>query len=271
VVKSYPRSTTAGGPTASVQSVENTAIPETADLAYVDVTRPVSQIVARVDISKQALDRMGPRSQLGILADFDRACSDVLDDQLINGSGASGQVAGLRLNFPSTVTWDDTIPTRSEFVSRIARLASDVAVVRKQPPDIVVMTARRWWWTVGGTQPATGTDVASIGAQVDARPDGPFAGFLSGLRVVVDDHLPQTLGAGTNQDTVLVLRSSDLLLDLEGGRDGRARVTADLETGANTQTVHIIGHRLAWFSADRYRALGQGQLVGTGLVAPGAW
>jgi Phage capsid family len=272
VVQTYPRATTTGsGPVAAPQTSDNQALNEI-DPAYTDVVRPVAQIGARIDTSLQALERLGARGQMFIYNDLQRANADNIDDQIWNGTGANGQLLGLRIgSFPSTLTWTDASPTRSEFVSRVARLASDVAVIRKAPPTVVAMTARRWWWVVGGTQTATGTDVASLGGQIDARPHGPFGGTLAGLNVLVDDHLPVNLGAGTNEDSVLVLRHSDLLLDLEGGRDGAARISVVTQSAANTLSVSLLGTRLAWFSGDRYRGLGTGQMVSTGLINPGAW
>jgi HK97 family phage major capsid protein len=268
VAGTLPRSTTSGGPVAAAQTADNAGVNEV-DPAYVDVTRGNATISDKVDTSLQALERLGPLGQAYLYADLARAVNDNLDDQLINGSGSSGQLLGIRSGtIGSTVTWNQASPTRAQFVGRIARVASDVAGVRRQVPTAAIMHSRRLFWLLGGSV-ATTTDAAAVGLQVDLNVEPPFSARVAGVGVLADDHLPTNVG--TNEDVVLVLRHSDLVLQVEGGADGSPRITVDTQTTANALLCTLTGSRYAWFSGDRYRGSGTGQLTGTGLVNPEAW
>src|SRR5204863_28221 len=73
---------------------------------------------------------------------------------------------------------------------------------------------------------------------------------------------PTTLGAGTNEDVVHVLRASDLLLYESGIR---SRVMQEVGSGTLTVRLQIYGY-LA-FTAARYPA-SVVEVAGTGLVSP---
>jgi HK97 family phage major capsid protein len=81
----------------------------------------------------------------------------------------------------------------------------------------------------------------------EQNPQGAV-GSLQGLPVYVDPNLPINLGAGTNQDIILVLRTSEMYLYEEGAP--RTRVFEDV--GSGTQTVRIS----AWgyFASSRVAA-----------------
>jgi hypothetical protein len=74
-------------------------------------------------------------------------------------------------------------------------------------------------------------------------------GRSHGLPIVTDPNLPTNLGAGSNEDCILVLRASDIVLWESGIR---ARVLP--ETKASNLTVLLEIYSYLAFSASRYPA-----------------
>jgi hypothetical protein len=87
-------------------------------------------------------------------------------------------------------------------------------------------------------------------------------GEIAGLPVYVDPNLPTNLGSGTNEDRVLVLRASDLLLWESGIR---SRVLPDVGSGTLTVRLQVYGYIA--FTAERYPK-STAVIAGTGIVAP---
>lgn len=100
--------------------------------------------------------------------------------------------------------------------------------------------------------------IATLGAVAAEQ----VVGQMHGLPVVTDPSMPTTLGAGTNQDVIHVLRASDLLL-YESGL--RSRVLPEVGSGTLTVRLQVYGY-LA-FTAGRYPK-SIVEIGGTGLVAP---
>jgi hypothetical protein len=74
-------------------------------------------------------------------------------------------------------------------------------------------------------------------------------GSIQGLPVITDPNIPTNLGAGTNQDPVYVMRSSDHLL-FESG----VRAEAFPQTYANQMSVLLQVSEYFAFTAARYGA-----------------
>jgi hypothetical protein len=85
-------------------------------------------------------------------------------------------------------------------------------------------------------------------------------GTTHGLPIVTDPNVPTNLGAGSNEDCILVLRASDIVLWESGIR---ARVLP--ETRASNLTVLLQTYGYAAFSAARYP---QSVVELTGLTPP---
>jgi hypothetical protein len=87
-------------------------------------------------------------------------------------------------------------------------------------------------------------------------------GFMHGLPVVTDPNLPTTLGAGTNEDVIHVLRASDLWLF-----ESSLRTRALQETRATTLTVlfQVYGY-LAFTAARQPKSIVE--IGGTALTPP---
>ena len=74
---------------------------------------PVRTIASGQQISRQAIER-GTGVDALIAADMMGAVATTLDDQILNGSGSSGQILGIRnVSGINSVTYTDGSPTGS--------------------------------------------------------------------------------------------------------------------------------------------------------------
>jgi hypothetical protein len=118
------------------------------------------------------------------------------------------------------------------------------------------MHPRRWGWllTLLDTQnrplfvPDANSPMNAAGVLTDVDSQS-VVGRTHGLPIVTDPNIATNLGAGTNEDQIYVMRSSDLLLWESGIR---ARVLP--ETKAANLTVLIQVFSYFAFSAARYPA-----------------
>ena len=99
---------------------------------------------------------------------------------------------------------------------------------------------------------------------------GPVAGYgftglqIAGIPVVQDANIKTNTGAGSNQDSVFVVRRADMLLFESAGAPMMVRM--DQTLGGNL-TVKMVAWQYACFIGGRYPAA-ISQIMGTGLVTP---
>ncbi len=257
---SVPRLIT--GSAVAVQASDNAAVQET-DPADTGVTAPVRTIAGHVDAALQLVDQAGAPGfdrliYSDLLSDYDRQ----LETQLIAGSGASGQISGLLTSPGTTVTYTSATPTVAATVSKVGDLASQVTTARQQVPSLVLMHPRRGFWLMsqsdGQSRPFNPVDLAASERDPNAEP----VGSLLGMALVLDPAVPTNLGAGTNEDRVVVTRAADLLL-----LEGEPRLTVNVDVLSGTLGVRFGLHRFVAFVAGRVPS-STGVLNGTGLAGP---
>lgn len=257
------------GTATAVQTADNAAVQET-DLADTSVTAAVKTIAGQQDVAIQLLDQSPVNFDQVIFRDLVADYATKLDLQVISGSGSSGQVTGVRgTSGITTITYTSATPTIAQLYSKIADAIQRVHTLRFMPPTVIVMHPRRWAYLLaasdsngrplvvpdaGNPQNAIAT-LGTVGAE-------QVVGQMHGLPVVTDPSMPTTLGAGTNEDVVHILRASDLLL-FESGI--RSRVLPDVGSGNLTVRLQVYGY-LA-FTAARYPA-SVVEIGGSGLAAP---
>ena len=259
----------ATGTAAAVQTADNAAVQET-DLTDTFINAPVRTIAGQQDVAIQLLDQSPVSFDEVIFRDLVADYATKLDLQIISGSGASGQVTGVRSTSGiTTVTYTDATPTVAKLYSKIADAVQRVHTLRFMSPTAIVMHPRRWAYFLAASDgngrplvvPEAGNPqnaVATLGVVGSQQ----VVGQMHGLPVVTDPSMPTNLGAGTNEDVVHVLRASDLLLYESGIR---SRVMQEVGSGTLTVRLQIYGY-LA-FTAARYPA-SVVEVAGTGLVSP---
>ncbi|MEZ5165699.1 MAG: phage major capsid protein [Acidimicrobiales bacterium] len=128
---------------AGVQASENTA-PTSQDMVVTAYNPPVVTITGKHTLSRQSVDRGEIVDEI-VVQDLFGSYYQVLDTQLISGSGASGQHLGLlNVSGVDAVTYTDAPPTAAELYPKLADAAQQIATNRKLPMDLWVLHSRRW-------------------------------------------------------------------------------------------------------------------------------
>ncbi|MFE6362968.1 phage major capsid protein [Streptomyces sp. NPDC057806] len=257
----------ATGTSAAIQTADNAAVAE-ADLTDDFVTAPVRTIAGQQDVAIQLLDQSPVSFDEVIFRDLVADYATKADVQVIAGSGASGQVTGVR-STAGIVTISAATATVQAIYSKIADAVQRVHTGRFMPPTVILMHPRRWAWFLAAVDtqnrplvvPDAGNPMNAM-ATLGAVAAEQVVGQMHGLPVVTDPSLPTTLGAGTNEDVIHVIRASDLLL-FESGI--RSRVLPDVGSGNLTVRLQVYGYIA--FTAGRYPK-SVVEIGGAGLAAP---
>lgn len=256
----------------AVVQTQNTTITE-ASFTTTSVSSGITEISGKQTVSLALLRQSGVPIDQVILSDLAQGYAVTLDQQVINGSGANGQLRGL-ITAGTTVTYTTTTPAvvsttaANSFYNKILAAQAAVNSGRFLPADAIAMHPRRWSWVLsaldGNQRPlvtpngAAYNQVAAAGQPVAEG----FAGEMLGLPVYVDPNIPTTLGANTNQDVVFVLRTSDLWLWESAVETASFDATLAAQ---NSILFRVLG--FAAFIPHRHQASVQ-VISGTGLVAP---
>jgi HK97 family phage major capsid protein len=256
----------------AVTQTQNTTITE-ASFTTTSVSSGIAEITGKQTVPIALMRQSGAPIDDIIVADLAAAYAVALDSQVISGSAANGQLRGL-ITAGTTVTYTTTVPSvvsvtaANSFYSKVLGAMSAVTAGRKLPADKIIMTPTRWNWVLaaldGQQRPLVipnGPAFNQPAVTGEPTAGGP-AGTLLGLPVFTDPNIPANLGAGTNQDVVFVLRSSDLWLwesEVES-----ASFDATL-AAQNSILFRVLG--FAAFIPHRHQASVQ-VISGTGLVAP---
>lgn len=262
------------GVTAAVQATQNTAVSDTA-LTTTSVTSGITTIAGKQTVSMQLLAQSGIPFDQVILGDLALAYASQLDTQVLSGSGVSGQLRGLASGsgvgataFTTTAPAVTSATSANSFYNSLIHAANDIYANRFLPPTAILMHPQRWSWVLEGLDSQGRPLIIPNGAFFNAvgTSSGPTAegqaGELLGLPVYLDPNIPVTVGAGTNQDVVYVLRASDCWL-----YESAIQSASFDATYADQATVlfRILGY--AAFIPDRY-GKSVNAINGTGLVTP---
>lgn len=199
------------------QNGQNTSLTET-DLTDSYVTANVCTVGGNQTVSRQLLDQSGIPIDSVVFGDLTAAHSQFLDAALYTGSGSAGQVLGIDnlSGIQTVVTGGLTVPY---VYAAIANAIQSVYTARYAAPDAILMHPRRWGWLTSLVDTTNrplfipeANGPMNVGGIVDKVAPEAVVGRVQGIPVVVDPNIPTTLGGGSNQDAIYVLRSSDLVL-----------------------------------------------------------
>lgn len=269
MVLNIPRGTT--GTATAVQASENSAVQET-NFDETTLAVDVRTIAGQQDISRQALERGRGVDEI-IYADLAADYAVKLDTSILSDDGTSGTHLGvLSVSGINTTTYTDASPTVPEAYPKLADAVQEVNSTRYLPPTVIFMHPRRWAWFTAALDssnrplvvPNSQGPFNSV-AVGQAAAYGQVVGTLHGLPVVTDANIPTGLGAGTNEDRIIVARAEDLLLWEEG--DGAPRRLRFEETTGGSLTVKLVVYGYSAFTGGRYPSA-LSVISGTGLVTP---
>jgi HK97 family phage major capsid protein len=249
---------------------------------WANLTIPVVTVAGQQDISRQSLERGTPGIDEIIFMDIAGAYGVAVDQQVISGTGTSGQALGiLATSGVNQATAFGAAATAATFYSKTAGQVNAVETTRFLAPDIIWMHPRRWNWML--TQYDTqgrplvvplqnSQSVNALGSFTDHvdTPAASVSGIFLGLPVVTDASIPTAVGTGP-EDQVIVARREDLML-WENGDGMPQRLTFE-QTLGNQLTVKLVAYNYIAFTAGRYPTAvgivgGNAGTAGFGLAAP---
>ena len=258
------------GSSAAVQATENATVSDTT-IDDTLLTVNISTVAGQQNISRQALER-GSGIDALIMADLQSAIATTLDLGCIYGDGTSGALLGLNnITGKNAITYTDASPTVAEFYPKLIDAIQQINSNRYAGPDLIIMHPRRAAWlaaAVDGQSRPVGLPQANV--PQNAMGTGPVAGYglnglqLAGIPVVADANISTTGGAGSNEDSVFVVRRADMLLFESAGAPSMVRMD---QTDGGNLTVKMVAYQYAAAVFGRYPA-SISKVSGTGLVAP---
>lgn len=265
-----------GGTSAAAQTADNQNVANV-DAVTAIVTIPVCTVAGYIDLSRQIVERSEPGLDQLITEDLLSDYNKRVNSYVVNGTGSSGQPTGfLTQSGTNSIPYTDGSPTVPELYPKVMDAVRQVTEAVFEPTVGFIMTARRWAWVLSA-QDDSKRPLAVPNAQ------GPFnalaihsesnpsfvdnmvpAGTFGGYLVYIDETIPKTNGAGTNEDVIIggAFKEAILWEDSAGPR------TFTFE-GVTSQTaairVQVFGYMA--FTAGRYPAA-TSKITGTGLAAP---
>ncbi|MEW2518134.1 phage major capsid protein [Actinacidiphila alni] len=259
----------ATGTATGVQTADAGAV-TSQDLTDTFVNAPVRTIAGQQDVALQLLDQSPVGFDEITFADLIADYNMLLDTQCWNGSGSAGQLKGvLNVSGINAITYTDATPTLPELYLPSMQALSQSARKRKMMPSAVFLTPQRWFWMASQLDsqnrpfilPETQAPFNPLALQTGGDVEGPVGRMLN-FPLLADGNIPQNLGAGTNEDRIATMRTSDLYL-WEGSM--RTRVLTEILSG--TLQVRFQVYNYAAFMADR-RPETISVISGTGLIGP---
>lgn len=265
-----PRGTT--GATAAMTS-EGAAFNDTT-YAETDLSASVKLVTGAIDISRTMFMRGGSLVDQVLFPDIIAASEVALNASAIAGNGSGANHLGiLSVAGVNAVTYTDASPTVGEVWPKVSDAVQRINSIRYMPATTVWMHPRRWGWitsaldstgrplfnfTIGGG----GGNLPAI-AVGEAATYGQVVGTLQGLPVISDATIPTNLGAGTNEDTIIIARNPDLLY----WEDSLMQFTFEQQPSTAPGQVRLAAGRFSLFIPGRYPG-SISTIGGTGLVTP---
>lgn len=259
----------ATGTATGVQTADAAAV-TSQDLTDTSVSAPVRTIAGQQDVAIQLLDQSPVAFDEVVFADLIADYNQKLDTQCWSGSGSSGQLLGvLNVSGINSVTYTDATPTLPELYAPLMQALSLSAKNRKMMPTALFLTPSRWFWMASQLDsqnrpfilPETNAPFNPLALQTGGDVEGPVGRVLN-FPLLADGNIPANLGAGTNEDRIATMRTSDLYL-WEGSM--RTRVLQEVLSG--TLQVRFQVYNYAAFMPNR-RPETISVISGTGLIAP---
>jgi HK97 family phage major capsid protein len=237
------------------------------------ITVPVITIAGNQDLARQLFDRMLPGFDTVLFGDLAADYATRLDINVLSGNGSAPNSRGiLETAGIEKVTFTSASPTVAELYGWLADAAQRISSKRYLAASAIIMHPRRWGWllaqvdTTGrplvvphasGAYNATG-NMENVAAQ-------GIVGELQGLPVLLDPSIPTNLGAGTNQDSIIVARVEDSYLWENQAQPVNFRVFEEVLSKELAIRLQVFGYSA--FTGARYPQ-SIATVGGTGLVTP---
>ena len=259
------------------QMATGTAVAAQSDLGSVQetdatdalITVPVRTIAGQQDFSRQLFDRSTPGIDQIVGADLEAAYATGLDVQTLSGSGTAPNARGiLNVSGIISVSFTSGSPTVPLLYPKLADAIQQIHTNRFLSPSAIVMHPRRWAWILAALDasnrplvtPYAPQNSAALLERVGAE---NVVGGMHGLPVIVDSSIPTNLGAGTNEDRIIVTRLEDLYLFEDSSPYGATYY----EVLSQNLAIRVQRWGYFAFTGERYPKA-TAVISGTGLVTP---
>jgi HK97 family phage major capsid protein len=255
-----------GGTAVAEQTTQNTSVQNT-DATTGAITAAVTTLAGQQVLSVQLIEQSPINMDEILLRDLALDYATKLDVFALNNSGTN-KVGVLNVSSINAVTYTQASPTVALTYPKVADAIQRIHTSRFMPPEKIFMHPSRWAWFLAAVDSSgrpyvvpNGPAQNPVATQDGVQPQGPV-GSLQGLPVYVDPSIPTNLGAGTNQDPIIVARTSDLYL-----WEGTPKAEAFREPLAANLSVLLRFYNYAAVQFGRYPK-SISVINGTGLVAP---
>lgn len=256
--------------TTAAQTVEGAGFTD-GDLANADITSSVNLTTAKTDISRTLFMRGGAVVDQILFPDLMAAAEVQLNASCLTGNGTAPNHLGvLEVGSIESVTYTDASPTVTEAWPKLSDAIQRINSLRYMPATVIYMHPRRWGWITSATDTSgrplfefSTTPPNSVIGLGRAAEYGQVVGTLQGLPVVTDASIPTNLGAGTNEDRIIVARSTDILF----WEDSVMQFSFEQALSTAPGQVRLAVGKFALFVPGRYPK-SIAVISGTGLAAP---
>lgn len=259
------------GTSTAIQAAENSAVSNTNSDDTL-LTIDVRTIAGQQDLSKQVIER-GTGVDAFVVQDLIRGWHTTLDNQILNGSGASGEMLGIdQTSGTNAVTFTSGSPTVALLYPKLAEAYSEIQTSVFMNPTHWIMHPRRLAFLLAGVDlndrplvlPALGGPMNAVATGAGAAAYGNSGYTMMGLPIIADANVRTNAGAGADEDRIYCVNASELHLWEQGGSPFALTFDA---TGAGSLTVKSVVYGYSCFTAGRYPGAVT-TIEGTGLVAP---
>lgn len=257
------------GTSTAVQAAENDAVSNTnADDTLLTVN--VRTIAGQQDISKQAIER-GTGIDTFIIQDLIRGWHTTLDSQILNGTGASGQILGLNdTSGVNVVTYTDASPTVAALYPKLADAYQQIQTGAFMNPTHWVMHPRRLAFLLAAVDLAgRPLVVPTLNGPMNAYATGVGQAYygnsgysMMGLPIIADANVRTDFDG--DQDRIYCVTAPEFHLWEQAGSPFALNFDA---TGAGSLTIKSVVYGYAAATAGRYPDAFS-YVAGTGLAAP---
>jgi HK97 family phage major capsid protein len=203
-----------------VRRTVDTAAVVDQDIVDTQGSSTVETVAGQADVSLQALEQSpaGAHLDWAILKDLAEDYDTDVETKLLAGRGSAyDELLGVvNVTGATSVTYTSGSPSATAMWTYFGEMAAQLGDGRDLPPECWLMRTARWAWLStsedNSNRPLGISSPYFLGSD-ELTPD-PVGGLVS-WPVFLDDAIPATLGTGANQDEIICLRPSDLIL-LEG-------------------------------------------------------
>ena len=241
------------------------------DIETGSVQAPVRTVAGQQTIPLQMLDQSPVAFDELMFGDLLADHALRIDAQCLAGTGAEPEILGI-LNTAGigTTTYTDATPTFPELWPKIWGAVDSIETTRKRSPEGIWFASRRYNWIVAQLDAqnrpfvvptAQGPMNALALSEYPAAAEGPGLN-IGGYNGWKDLTVPTNLGAGTNEDRIIVTRMSDHVLF-----EGAIQTRALKETKGDRLQVLLQVYSYIAATFGRFPAA-TNVVAGTGLTTP---